>query len=69
MKNKVVMIMSSIIIMLIGSAFFIESALAERVGRVHTEKESILINGSIKEISAPETMVEKNRILLLSEIA
>jgi hypothetical protein len=67
MKNKVFMVMSSIIIIVIGSAFFIGSALAEKIRKVHTEKESILINGSIKEISAPELVVKKNRILLLSE--
>lgn len=67
MKNKVFMVMSSIIIIVIGSAFFIGSALAERVGRVHTEKEDIFINGSVKEILAPESVVEKNRILLISE--
>ena len=59
--------MSSIIIIVIGSAFFIGIALAERVGRVHTEKEYIFINGSVKEISSPESVVEKNRILIVSE--
>lgn len=46
MKIKGLMVMSSII--MIGATFFVGNALGERVGRVHTEKEYILINESVK---------------------
>jgi hypothetical protein len=62
MKNKGLMVMSSIIVT--GATFFVGIALAERVARVHTQKEYIFIDGSVKDISVSEDVVEENRKLV-----
>lgn len=61
-KNKGLIVMSSIIVTVV--TFFVGIALAERVARVYKEKGHVFIDGSVKEISVSESVVEKNRKLV-----
>jgi hypothetical protein len=61
-KIKGLLVMSSIIVTLV--TFFVGSALAERVARVNKEKGYVFIDGSGKEISVSESVVEENRKLI-----
>jgi membrane protein involved in colicin uptake len=65
MKNKGLMVMSLIIVIVV--TLFVGIALAERVARVHTQNEYIFIDGSVKEISVSESVVEENRKLVAWE--
>jgi hypothetical protein len=61
-RNKGLMVMSLIIVIVV--TLFVGIALADRVARVHTEKRFIFIDGSVKEISVSESVVEENRKLI-----
>ena len=61
-KIKGLLVMSSIIVTLV--TFFVGSALAERVARVNKEKGYVFIDGSGKEITVSESVVEENRKLI-----
>ena len=61
-KIKGLLVMSSIIVTLV--TFFVGSALVERVARVNKEKGYVFIDGSGKEITVSESVVEKNRKLV-----
>ena len=61
-KIKGLFVMSSIIVTIV--TFFVGIALAERIAKVNKEKECVFIDGSVKEISVSESVVEKNRKLV-----
>ena len=61
-KIKGLLVMSSIIVTVV--TFFVGIALAERVTRVNKVKGCVFIDGSVKEISVSESVVEKNRKLV-----
>ena len=61
-KNKGLLVRSSIIVTVV--TFFVGIALAERVAGVYKEKGCVFIDGSVKEISVSESVVEKNRKLV-----
>ena len=61
-KNKGLLVMSSIIVTVV--TFSVGIALAARVAGVNKEKGYVFIDGSVKEISVSESVVEKNRKLV-----
>jgi hypothetical protein len=61
-KIKGLPVIPSIIVIVV--TFFVGIALAERVTRVNKEKGCVFIDGSVKEISVSESVVEKNRKLV-----